>query len=113
MHIDSYSFGRIVIDGEQYTSDLIILQERVEGSWWRKDGHRLSLDDLAEVISSEPQLLIIGTGAYGVMKVADEIINKLRLKGIEVAVEKTADAVEHYNIAARTGNVVAALHLTC
>jgi len=32
MKIDSYSFGRIVIDGQVYTSDVIIYPDRVDAS---------------------------------------------------------------------------------
>ena len=32
-HIDDYRFGRIVIDGRAYTSDLILLPHRVVENW--------------------------------------------------------------------------------
>ena len=47
--IDQYEFGRIVVDGRQETKDLIVLPGRVVRNWWRRDGHALVLDDLAEV----------------------------------------------------------------
>jgi hypothetical protein len=31
--IDSYEFGRIVIDGREYRADVIILPERVVADW--------------------------------------------------------------------------------
>jgi hypothetical protein len=46
--IDQYEFGRIVVDGREETRDLIILPGRVVRNWWRRDGHALVLDDLAE-----------------------------------------------------------------
>jgi len=42
MHIDSYQFGEVVIDGVRYTSDCIILGGDVQADWWRKQGHSLS-----------------------------------------------------------------------
>ena len=45
MKIDSYSFGRIVINGKTYTSDVIIFPDKVDASWWRKEGHLLQLAD--------------------------------------------------------------------
>jgi len=33
--IESYSFGQMVIDGQEYTSDLIIFPDRINSSWWR------------------------------------------------------------------------------
>ena len=35
--IESYDFGRIVIDGRKFASDVIIFLDRVDGNWWRKD----------------------------------------------------------------------------
>ena len=68
MKIDSYSFGRIVINGKTYTSDVIIYPDRVHAPWWRKDGHLLQLADLAEALQAKPDVLVIGTGYAGVMR---------------------------------------------
>jgi hypothetical protein len=113
MKISHYSFGRIVVDGKSYTSDIIIYPDSVEGSWWRKEGHNLSLDDLKGVIDAEPQVLIIGTGYNGEMKVPDEAVEALSSRGIEVHALRTTQAVELYNRLEQDGNVIAALHLTC
>ncbi|MBE0466287.1 MAG: hypothetical protein IBX71_03570 [Candidatus Desulforudis sp.] len=42
MIINDYRFGQIVIDGEKYTSDVIILPECIIASWWRQDGHSVA-----------------------------------------------------------------------
>jgi hypothetical protein len=113
MRIEHYSFGRITIDGKTYTSDVIIFPKKVNASWWRKQGHNLEVEDLAEVLAEEPGVLVIGTGAYGVMKVPEETIAHLSAKGIEVHIAKTDDAVGLYNKLQGHKVVVAALHLTC
>jgi len=41
--IEHYSFGRIVIDGKEYTKDLIIYPDKIRANWWRKEGHKLRL----------------------------------------------------------------------
>jgi len=51
MKIDQYAFGKIVIDGKTYTSDVIIYPEKVDASWWRKEGHRLQPADLEKIVS--------------------------------------------------------------
>ncbi|OQY18037.1 MAG: hypothetical protein B6I35_13630 [Anaerolineaceae bacterium 4572_32.2] len=45
--IESYRFGRIIIDGQTHSKDVIILPDRVIENWWRQEGHALHLDDLA------------------------------------------------------------------
>lgn len=50
--IDSYQFGKIIIDGKIYTSDIIIYPDRVEAGWWRREGHALHRDDISGIIAS-------------------------------------------------------------
>ena len=113
MKISHYSFGRIVIDGHTYTSDLIIYPDRVNPSWWRKEGHLLQIEDLADIMIAKPSVLIIGTGAYGIMKVPGKTLEYLNSKGVEVHIHDTKKAVEFYNMIASKKPAIAALHLTC
>ena len=111
--IDSYSFGRIVIDGKTYSSDVIIFKDSVKANWWRVEGHSLCIDDLKEVFKKKPNVLIIGTGKMGVMDVPQEIFDYIKKQGIEIIVCKTDEACERFNEMIKEYNVVAALHLTC
>lgn len=111
--IEDYRFGHIVIDGESYTSDVIIYPDRVDANWWRKQGHRLLPDDVEGVVQSEARTLIIGTGAYGLMGVPQETLDWLNEQGFEVIVEKTGEAWQTYNRLSEGSEVMAALHLSC
>ena len=114
MHIDSYSFGKIVIDGREHTSDCIILEGTVIDSWWRKQGHVLSPDDLLPILEAKPDVLVVGCGAFGVMKVSEQTRQVLRDNHITLQALKTAQAVERFNeLTDQEVNVAAALHLTC
>ena len=114
MQINGYKFGSIVIDGETYTDDVIILPSGVEPGWWREEGHSLCMNDLEEVITSHPAVLVIGTGASGNMKVPDEVLDKLKEKNIEPVTARTGKAVDIFNEKAGEGrNVAGAFHLTC
>ncbi len=111
--IEAYDFGRIVIDGKTYTSDVIIFPERIEAAWWRREGHVLHIEDIESIVAAKPELLIVGTGKYGVMKVPAQTRAYLHTKGVDVLVEPTDKAVELYNYYTGVKKVVAALHLTC
>ena len=114
--IVAYSFGSITIDGAQYTKDVIIGPSGVLSPWWRSDGHNLSPDDLESILPSPPEILVIGTGSFGVMKVPKETIKFLEDKSIEPRVMRTGKAVEEFNtLLKKLGpeKVMAALHLTC
>lgn len=113
MKIEHYSFGKITIDGKTYTLDVIIYPERVDSSWWRKEGHSLYIVDLKDVINAKPEILVVGTGYTGLMVVPEETISYLKSKGIEVHVARTVKAVEIFNDLQKNKKVIAALHLTC
>ena len=111
--IGSYSFGILTIDGNKFSKDLIIFPEKINSSWRRKIGHLLKEDDIVEILDYKPEVLIIGTGASGLMKVDDKIKEKLRSLGIEFIIKNTTEAVEEYNRIYKDKKVVCALHLTC
>jgi hypothetical protein len=113
MQIEHYSFGKIIIEGRTYTSDVIIYPGRVDSSWWRKEGHYLQATDLSAIVEAKPHILIIGTGFWGVMKVPQETVDFLSSKGVETRIEKTGKAIELFNAMGQDTSVIAALHLTC
>jgi len=111
--IEGYSFGLMVIKGQKYTSDLIIFPDKVQDSWWRKSGHKLSLQDLEGILKEEPEILVIGTGFVGLMKVEEEVKNYAREKWIILIIEKTKQAVQKFNELAPSKKTIGAFHLTC
>lgn len=111
--IESYSFGRIVIDGRLYTRDLILYPDRVDENWWRKGGHRLQIEDLKGILEVRPDTLIVGTGAVGMMQIFPDVEDHLNEVGIELIVERTEEACQQFNALSPQRKVVAALHLTC
>lgn len=121
--IQSYHFGHIVIDGETHTKDVIILPDRVIGSWWRQEGHALHLGDLADIVELcgstvapsgiSPQVLIVGQGAHGRMRITSETQQALQAAGIQLIAQPTEEACRTYNDLRERRTVAAALHLTC
>lgn len=114
MHIDSYQFGKIVIDGVSYNSDIIILEGTAQSGWWRKQGHSLAVEDLTSVIAARPSVLVVGCGASGLMQVPEETRRFLQENGIEPEAVDTHEAVRRFNELTQAGaDVAAAMHLTC
>jgi hypothetical protein len=110
--LEDYRFGRLIVDGEEQTRDVIVLPERVLTNWWRADGHRLVLADLDDVIDELPERLVVGTGAYGQMRPDPETLDHLRQRGVEVEAMRTDEAVRRYG-ELDPRRTAAALHLTC
>lgn len=111
--IESFSFGTIVIDGEEISHDLIIYPDRMDTSWWRVKAHSLETEDLIDVLEYEPEVLIVGTGANGRMRFPDETQERIRSKGIELIIADTGHASDLYNKLKNEKKTVAVLHLTC
>ena len=111
--IESNNFGKIVINGEEYHSDIIIYKDSIDDKWWRRESHNLRIEDIEKIFDNKPETLIIGTGYYGLMKVPLELIKYLESNNINVIIKKTKDACDEYNTLCQKENVVAALHLTC
>lgn len=112
--ITYYDFGKIQIDDKLYYKDLIIFEEEIFSNWWRKDGHNLHLEDLQEILRRKPDILVIGTGYNGVMKVSKNLIQQIEERDIRIIVAKSKDAVNKFNeLTQKKQKVAIALHLTC
>jgi hypothetical protein len=107
--IQGYRFGRMVVDGVVHHQDLLLLPERVVPGWWRQQGHRLALEDL----EAAPDVLVVGTGASGVMEVPALTRRSLADAGIELVVLPTTEAWQRYNELSSRRRTAGAFHLTC
>ncbi|MEK6860697.1 MAG: Mth938-like domain-containing protein [Nanoarchaeota archaeon] len=111
--IEEFKFGFFKIDGKQYYDDIKILGISVK-QWGDRERHNLKLNNLKEILTFSPELLIVGIGATGLLEVSDEIKNHLRQSNIKLIVEKTPQACESYNKAlAEKKKVAAIMHATC
>ena len=111
--IDSYHFGQIVINGKKYSSDVIIFPDRVQGDWWRNEGHELTLADISGIMDENPEILLVGTGASGLMRVMPDVHPAVEARDIQLIILPTDEACDLYNQLSPVQRVVAALHLTC
>lgn len=114
MRISSYEFGAMVVDGETHRRDVIIEPGRVDGGWRRKQGHFLEPDDLAAVWRTRPDVLVVGTGFYGRMRVPEATKEHARKLGVELCAAPSGEAVALFNdLEGGKRTVVGAFHLTC
>jgi len=112
--VDTYSFGKIVVNGKTYSADLILYPDRIQENWWRRKGHYLQKEDLYGVEKSPCDTLVIGTGAHGAMEVSREAAEWLNHCHITWEKLPTGKACERTNRLIQEGKqVIAALHLTC
>jgi hypothetical protein len=110
--LEDYCFGRVTVDGQEHTRDLIVLPDRVVGDWWRREGHSLAMVDLEEVIDDLPGRLVVGIGAHSQLRPDPAVIAELERRGVQVECLPTDAAVRRYGELDERGTA-AALHLTC
>jgi hypothetical protein len=112
--IEAYAFGSIIINGKKYTSDIIIYPDgKIMDSWWRREGHKLSSQDITDLIESKPEVIVIGTGAQGFMRLEKELEDMLHEKGIEYKSAPSGQAIRFYNQLYGKKRLGACFHLTC
>jgi hypothetical protein len=115
--IESYSFGKMVVDGRVYRNDLIICGGEVLENWRRESGHTLRKRDLGWLLERDPDLLLIGKGKNGRMSVPEETERELKEAGVKVRIADTEEAVRIFNKkredSSYRGKLAGAFHLTC
>ena len=112
--IESYSFGKVTVNGVTYKDDIKIIKGKVIPDWWRQKGHLVGLDDIVDILEFGSEILVIGTGKFGMMKLSSSLIETLSSKGIELIEKKTLGATKIFNKLWSEGrDVSAGFHLTC
>ena len=113
--INQYTTGsHMTVDGTKHHHDLKIINGEVKGNWWRREGHRLDIDDIQDILSAKPEVLVIGTGYAGNMRIPDSVRQTLEDHHIKFIAAITADATKTFNrLEAEGKDVAGAFHLTC
>lgn len=112
--IEAYGFGSMTVMGQSHRNDLKIIDNEIVGNWWRREGHAIYVEDIDDILYSPVEVLVVGTGAYGGMKVTEEAASAIKGRGIELVAVPTKEAVTIFNTLHGQGKKVAgAFHLTC
>jgi hypothetical protein len=105
----------MIVDGQIHSKDLKMIKERVILEWWRKEDHRLhNIDDIEDIISASPEVLVIGMGYAEKMQVEKRLKAPIEEKNIRLIPQNTAATVKTFNKLEEEVRAVAAVfHLTC
>ncbi|TYB32179.1 MAG: hypothetical protein FXF47_00125 [Candidatus Mcinerneyibacterium aminivorans] len=122
--IEKFDWGKFVVDGVEHSKnyglrkgqgkDLKIVGRNVE-SWKERRGHIVTKDMVNSVLKEKIDVLVIGTGFDGTLKVPKSVKNYLVENGVsEVIIKKTPDACNCYNkLYRQQRNVGLLVHGTC
>ncbi len=110
--IDGTKFGEITINGKPYDSDMTVYWNgKIE---YRTKDHTIEMGEFIKVLRQGPEMIIVGAGQDGVVRIQPEVNQWAQDKGITVYAEKTPKAVEMFNAFADQGKkVVGIFHVTC
>jgi len=112
--IESIAFGRITVNGRTYHQDVLIYPDgSVIDGWWRRQGHRLVLGDLIDLLASQPEIIVAGTGIYGRMRPDPTLFQALANRNIELVTLPSEEAAAHFNRIVANQKTAGGFHLTC
>jgi hypothetical protein len=116
--IEHTEFGSITIAGQTYGHDVVI---RLDGEVKKRKkklskaiygtSHVVSLDEVRYVYEEGTELLLIGTGQSGQVRLSDEAAGYLQGRQCRVELLTTPEAMRAWNEA--EGAVVGLFHVTC
>ncbi len=116
MAITHYSFGKMVIDGKNYDSDLSVSPQGAIKNWsFDYNSHLIEARNFKNLISGDVKTLILGIGYNSAASLSSDalaFIEKIKSKGIEVKILSTGKAVKLFNASAKKG-LLAIFHLNC
>lgn len=111
-------FGRIVIDGKAYDHDVVVYPSgRVEKrkKWISKGkhgtSHKLDPEELREYLKEDFDVLLVGTGMYGMLSLLPE--SRELVRGKEIIEKPTPEALEYFEEFRGRKRVLAIFHVTC
>ena len=112
--IENYSFGRMRVNGMDYTEDLKIIGGEVKPDWRRESGHRIGEEDIRDILAAKPEILVIGTGSSENAQLSEKAVSEVKEQGIRLVPQATQQAVKTFNNLLDEGKSVSgAFHLTC
>lgn len=119
--IEEYKFGVITIDGQTYHDDVEVRWTDEVLDWPRKESHVIDVEDVQRALEEKPDTIVIGTGQSGVAQVTEGAQKEIKLRGIELIIDKTEQATKTFNIRKEESEeeegqqekVIGLFHLTC
>jgi hypothetical protein len=119
--IERFEWGLFQINGEVHSAEGrgvgkdICIVGGVVRPWQERKGHRLKTKMVLLVLKPDVEILVIGNGVNGAIRVPEKTRQAIKTAGIvELIIEKTPAACEIYNRLVGEGKAVALLaHGTC
>ena len=114
--INSTKFGSITIDGRTYAEDdnyIVFWDGEIRGLHTAVR-HTFGRPELEIMLKKNPEMIIVGTGVSGLLRVSEEVRSLCRDKRVELIEIVSKGAIEKFNESFNQEKKVAAfIHVTC
>ena len=104
--IDSYQNGIIIINGESFSSSVIVTPEKVISEWGPESHIDLASHHIAQITRLNPEIIIFGTGQHTI-QLDNELLIPVLDAGIGYEIMDTGAACRCYNLLMGEGRKVA------
>jgi len=110
--ITAVRFDEVDIDGKTYFSDMIV--------WWdgkiefRTKSHEFGINEFLKLAEKKPELIVLGTGMEGHVRIPEEVAQAAEDKKIEIYHDLSPKAAKMFNgFLADKKKAVALIHSSC
>ncbi len=100
--------GEILIGDERYSRALALTSDRVVDDWAETAFNDLTVANLDELLATEPELLILGTGSKSLFA-PRELTFALARRGVGLEAMSTPAAARTFNVLTGEGRQIAAV----
>lgn len=117
--INNTSFGSITIDNNEYDHDVVInldgeiskrkkkLSKEIYGT-----SHTISINEAEYIYENGAEVIVIGSGQYGVVKLSNEAVSFFEDHSVKVILMPTKEAIDIWN-REKESKAVGLFHVTC
>jgi len=106
--VRSVEKGVIKVGNEEISENVVLFRDSIQRGWKTGNIENLGEDDLSDLISAQPEIIIFGTGWQSHLP-ARELVFSLARKGIGFESMDTPAACRTFNILVSEGRDVAAV----
>lgn len=111
MRIDKTEFGSITVNGKIFNNDVVVCWD--DSVYERAKSHTFSKSELQELLLRGPEIIIVGTGHPGLVKIDPEAEKAARRAGIKLVAKPSSQAIQEFNKLVKNKKVIAVIHVTC
>ncbi|ANF22035.1 Mth938-like domain-containing protein [Thermococcus piezophilus] len=116
--IEIPEFGRIIVDGKEYTYDIVVypsgrVERRKKEISKKKHGtsHKLDPEELREYLTEDFDVLVVGTGLWGMLSILPE--SRELVKDKEIIESPTPEVAELFEKLRKEKRALGIFHITC